>query len=97
MLRSGRYLYDVANRESVGSRLRRAGIPPAELRVILVSGADRFPIAETWTRPGAIAAESPLGDLPYEAFFRTHVFGAAKARELFDYFVNVGPLTASAP
>jgi hypothetical protein len=93
VMRSGRYLYDVANREPAGARLRRAGVPGGDLRVVLLSGANRFPIADVWVAPGAISAESPLRELAYAAFCSQHVFGVVKARELFDYFINVGPLT----
>lgn len=93
MTLAGRYLYDASSRVPMGARLLRAGVPRGEVCTVLISGMDRFPIDDAWQTPGAVEAQHALGELPWEAYFSEPIFGAERASELFDYFVNVGPLT----
>ncbi len=93
MTLAGRYRFDSPSREPMGSRLLRAGLKRGQVQTVLIAGGEKFPLFDLWPKPGAVTLNSPLGELPYQAFISSVVFGTKSASELFDYFVNVGPLT----
>ena len=93
MLMSGRYRYDQPNRQAVGPRLLAAGIPREEITSIMLSGAGQFALSEVWHRSGAVHLDGELALIPYQYFIGGAVFGPGNAGDLFDYFVNLGPMT----
>ncbi len=93
MTLSGRYRFDSESRSPAGARILRAGIPRTEVLSVMLGGQGYFPADTVWKTPGAASMKGPVGDLPYEFFINYPVFGSARAGELFDVFVNLGPVT----
>jgi hypothetical protein len=46
-----------------------------------------------WESPGALPIDGEAARVPYAYFIDYPIFGVTEASELFDYFVNLGPLT----
>lgn len=93
MTRAGRYRYNQPDREPAGARLLRLGVPEDEMVGIMLNGGDKFHLHEVWESPGALALQGEAARVPYPYFIDYPIFGVTKASELFDYFVNLGPLT----
>jgi hypothetical protein len=90
---AGRYRFDNPSREPVGSRLVRMGIARSDLASVMLSGNDRFHLHEVWTRPGALPIADALPTIPIAYLNDGAIYGVTHAGELFDYFVNLGPMT----
>lgn len=93
MTQGGRYRYNQPDREPAGSRLHRMGIPDGEIVGIMLNGGDKFHLHEVWKSPGVLPIEGEVARIPYAYFIDYPIFGVTEASELFDYFVNLGPLT----
>lgn len=96
MLLSGRYRYDREDRTPAGARILQAGVPRARIRSVLLSGSERAPINAMWPGPGALAMSAPIGQEAWPYFIDYPVFRATSGRDLFDVFVDLGPLTRAA-
>lgn len=93
VLLAGRYRYDREDRVPAGARLLRAGVPRGAVRSVLLSGEGKAPVCEALSGAGVLDMAGPAGGEPWAVFVDYPVFRAAAARELFDYFVDLGPLT----
>lgn len=93
MLLAGRYRYDREDRVPAGARLLREGFPRERIRSVLLSGEGKAPVCEAWARPGALDMADAIGAEPWALFVDYPIFRAVAGRELFDVFVNLGPLT----
>lgn len=93
MLLDGRYRYDREDRVPAGARLLRSGVPRERLRSVLLSGEGHAPVCEAWGGPGVLATSDPIGSEAWAVFVDYPLFRVTTTRGLFDYFVNLGPLT----
>lgn len=93
MLLAGRYRYDREDRVPAGARLLREGVPREKVRSVLLSGEGKAPVCEAWAGPGALDMADAIGAEPWALFIDYPVFRATAGRDLFDSFVNLGPLT----
>ena len=91
MTLAGRYRYDVANRTPAGALLLQH-VPRERIRSVMLSGRTKAPICEI-TPAGIVATAFSAGELAYPYFIEYPIFRATRARELFDYWVNLGDLT----
>ncbi len=93
-MKSGRYKYDIPNRVSCGSRLIGSSIPDQDIKVIMISGEDDFPLAPAWRNvKGAMDVRDKFFDLPVTYFYTYPLYRLSYAGEMFDFFVNVGQTT----
>ncbi len=93
MLLAGRYRYDRDDRVPAGARLLGEGVARARIRSVLLSGEGKAPVCEAWAGPGALDMADAIGAEPWALFVDYPIFRAVAGRELFDVFVNLGPLT----
>lgn len=91
---AGRYLYDVENRVPMGARLVRYGIPRDRIVTVMVSGDGRAPLCDL-VQGGVFDVAGALGEQPYALFLQGKIFGAERARELFDYYVDLDSLSGA--
>ena len=93
MMRAGRYRYDQPSRETAGSRLVGMGVPRDQVVTIQMNGGESFHLAAVWEKPGVLPMKGELARIPIAYFIDYPIFGASTGGDLFDYFVNLGPLT----
>jgi hypothetical protein len=89
----GRYRFDVPSRVPAGARLLRLGVPRGDIASVMLSGGEEFPLHTAWREPGALRIGGELARIGFPYFIDYPIHGVAHAGELFDYFVNLGPLT----
>lgn len=92
MTLAGRYRYDIPNRRPAGALLLSRGVDRARLVSVMLSGKGKSPAGDILP-PGIFTSSSRLGDAPFAYFIRYPIFRASTARELFDFYVNLGELT----
>ncbi len=93
MMTAGRYRWNLPSRDPVGARIIRMGVPRSEVVTIMLNGGDNIHLFEVWEQPGALPMSGDFARIPVPYFIDYPIFGATTAGELFDYFVNLGPLT----
>ena len=94
MLKSGRYKFDIKNRTPAGNRLINSDIPDEDIRVVMISGEDEFPLAPAWKgKIGAMEMRGEFARLPFTYFYTYPIYRVTTGGELFDFFVNVGKTT----
>jgi len=93
MLLAGRYRYDRDDRVPAGARLLREGVPRERMRSVLLSGEGKAPVCDAWAGPGALDMADAIGAEPWALFVDYPLFRAGTSRDLFDFFVHLGPLT----
>ncbi len=93
MTMAGRYRFDEPSREPAGSRLLRLGVPRDEIASIMMDGEGHFPLYAAWSDPGALKMSGSVATIPFPYFIDYPIYGVSRAGELFDWFVNLGPLT----
>ena len=94
ILKSGRYKFDIKNRTSAGNRLINSDIPKDDIRVVMISGEDEFPLSPAWNgKIGAMDMRGEFARLPFKYFYTYPLYRVNHAEELFDFFVNVGETT----
>jgi hypothetical protein len=91
MTLAGRYRYDLENRTPAGALLLQK-LERRRIRSVMLSGKGKSPASDILP-PGIYAASSAAGESPYAWFINYPIFRAARARELFDYYVVLGDLT----
>lgn len=90
-LLAGRYLYDHPSRTPVGQLLLQGGNRRSDITTILLDYDNHFPTSAPWDGAiGAARMNSELGVLPPHFFIQDTIFGVKQAKEVFDYYVNVG-------
>lgn len=92
MILAGRYRYDIPNRTPAGALLLTRGVDRARLVSVMLSGKGKSPAADILPA-GIYAASAQLGDAPFAYFIQYPIFRASTARELFDFYANLGELT----
>ena len=93
MMLAGRYRLDQPSRETAGSRLLGMGVPRDQVTTIQLNGGENFHLHAVWNEPGALPLEGEMARIPIPYFIDYPIFGATRAGEVFDFFVNVGALT----
>jgi hypothetical protein len=94
MLKSGRYKFDIKNRTPAGNRLINSDIPDEDIRIVMISGEDEFPLSHAWNgKIGAMEMRGEFARLPFTYFYTYPVYRASYGEELFDFYVNVGKTT----
>lgn len=93
VLLAGRYRYDREDRVPAGARLLSEGVPRERIRSVLLSGEGKAPVCEAWPGPGALDLSDAIGDEPWALFVDYPLFRVGSSRDLFDFFVHLGPLT----
>ncbi|MDX9733842.1 MAG: ChaN family lipoprotein [Thermoanaerobaculia bacterium] len=93
MLLAGRYRYDRKDRVPAGARLLREGVPRERMRSVLLSGERKAPVCDAWAGPGALDMADAIGAEPWALFVDYPLFRVGTSRDLFDFFVHLGPLT----
>jgi hypothetical protein len=69
------------------------GVPRDQVVTIQMNGDESFHLAAVWEKPGVLPMKGELARIPIAYFIDYPIFGASTGGELFDYFVNLGPLT----
>jgi hypothetical protein len=93
MMKSGRYRSDRPDRDTAGLRLRRLGIPKAQIATVMLNGGKNFHLHRIWHQPGVLPVNDMDIQIPIPYFIDYPIFGVTHASDIFDYFVNLGSLT----
>ena len=90
MLLSGRYRYDVENREPAGHRLLKLGLDRNAVSTILLAGVNDLPIEKAWALPGILSTEKEAGILSIAHYIDYPIFKVKHSKDAFDYLVHLG-------